>query len=37
MLKKIRPLIFALALSAACVTQASALEYTIDAPDDYLF
>ena len=27
----------ALMLAAACVTPASALEYTMDAPDDYLF
>ena len=27
----------ALILAAVCVTPASALEYTMDAPDDYLF
>lgn len=27
----------ALILAVVCVTPASALEYTMDAPDDYLF
>ena len=35
--KKLRPLVLALALAASCMTQASALEFTIDGADDYLF
>lgn len=35
---KLKPLcVAALMLAAICVTPASALEYTIDAPEDYLF
>ena len=34
---KLRSLIAAAALYALCVGQASALEYTVDAPEDYLF
>ena len=32
--KRLRPLVLALALAASCVTQASALEFTIDGADD---
>ena len=34
---KIRSFLLAMMLCALCVTQASALEYTFDAPEDYLF
>lgn len=34
---KLRTLLLAAMLCALCVGQASALEYTVDAPDDYLF
>ena len=34
---KLRSLIAAAALCTLCVGQASALEYTVDAPEDYLF
>ncbi len=34
---KIRVLFLAAMLCALCVGQASALEYTMEAPDDYLF
>lgn len=34
---KLRSFLLAAMLCALCVTQASALEYTYDAPDDYLF
>ena len=34
---KIRSFILAMMLCALCVTQASALEYTFDTPEDYLF
>lgn len=35
---RLKPLcLAALMLAAVCVTPASALEYTMDAPDDYLF
>ena len=34
---KFRSLIAAAALCTLCVGQASALEYTVDAPEDYLF
>ena len=34
---KIRSFLLAMMLCAFCVTQASALEYTFDAPEDYLF
>ena len=34
---KFRKILFTLALCAMCVGQASALEYTYDAPEDYLF
>ncbi len=36
-MKKVRSFAAALALCALCVTQASALEFTVDAPEDYLF
>lgn len=34
---KLRTFLLAAVLCALCVGQASALEYTVDAPDDYLF
>ena len=34
---KIRSFLLAMMLCALCVTQASALEYDFDAPEDYLF
>ena len=34
---KFRSFLLAMMLCALCVTQASALEYTFDAPEDYLF
>ena len=34
---KLRSFLLAMMLCAFCVTQASALEYTFDAPEDYLF
>lgn len=34
---KLRKILLTLALCAMCVVQASALEYTYDAPEDYLF
>lgn len=34
---KLRSFLLAAVLCALCVGQASALEYTVDAPDDYLF
>ena len=34
---KLRALLLATMLCALCVGQASALEYTMEAPDDYLF
>ena len=34
---KFRKILLTLALCAMCVGQASALEYTYDAPEDYLF
>ena len=34
---KFRSFLLATMLCALCVTQASALEYTFDAPEDYLF
>lgn len=34
---KFRSFLLAMILCALCVGQASALEYTVDAPDDYLF
>ena len=34
---KLRSFLLAMMLCALCVTQASALEYTFDAPEDYLF
>ena len=34
---KFRGLIAAAVLCTLCVGQASALEYTVDAPEDYLF
>ena len=37
MRKRMTTAAVALALCAACAGQASALEYTVDAPGDYLF
>ena len=34
---KLRSFLLAMMLCALCVTQASALEYDFDAPEDYLF
>ena len=34
---KFRSFLLAMMLCALCVTQASALDYTFDAPEDYLF
>ena len=34
---KLRGLLLAAMLCTLCIGQASALEYTMDAPDDYLF
>ena len=34
---KFRALLLATMLCTLCIGQASALEYTMDAPDDYLF
>lgn len=34
---KLRSLLLAFLLCTLCIGQASALEYTMDAPDDYLF
>ena len=36
-LKRYRSLMLALIICTMCVAQANALEYTIDAPDNYLF
>ena len=36
-MKKLRGVMLALAICSMCAAQANALEYTIDAPDDYLF
>ena len=36
-MKRLTTLMLALMLCAQCAAEASALEYTVDAPDDYLF
>ena len=36
-MKKIRLFLLSAMMCALCVGQAGALEYTIDAPEDYLF